>query len=150
MKILYSFLSVLLTLLILLECALLDVVVSHKAINEIFKLVNREFFGINIIFFVFMLAFLCSFVIIFLLYKRKSSKYIVSSLFASGVAIVFFTLFFSGFDIVKNFYFASNEFSELVKSSLKNIAITNFSLGILLIVVTIIYFIRRRKDEKEF
>jgi len=150
MRILYSFLSVILTLLLLLKCVLLDVLVSKKAITAFCDMINKNLFEINVIFFIFILAFLCSSAIILLLYIRKNSKYIISSFLASGISIMFFTLFFSGFDIVKNFYFASNEFSELVKNCFKNIALTNFSVSFLLILLTIIYFIRRKKDEKEF
>lgn len=150
MRVLYSFLSLVLTLFILLECVVLDVFIGREAIYEIFSLVNKvEYFKLNIILFVFSLVFLCGFGIIFLLYIRKNGKYIVSSFFTSGIAILFFTIFFNNFDIVKSFYFASNEFSLIIRTWFRNISVTNFSLGILLILITIIYFIRRSKYEEK-
>lgn len=151
MKVLYSFFSIVLTFFILLGCLILDALLSKKVIYELLVLINKgNIFNINIIFFIFALVFLCSFVIIFLLFIKKNSKYIASSFLASGICVIFFTLFFSRFNIVKNFYFASNDFSSLVKNSFRNIAITNFLVGFLLILITIIYFIRRNKNEKEF
>ena len=150
MRVLYSFLSLVLTFFILLFCVALDVLVARDAIYESLSFINKvEYFNLNIILFVFALVFLCGFGIIFLLYIRKNSKYIVSSFLASGVAIFFFTVFFNSFDIVKSFYFASNEFSSMMRSSFRNISVTNFSVGGLLILITFIYFIRRNKYEEE-
>ena len=148
MKILYSFLSVVLTLLIVAGIALIDVFVAKDAIVAGLEIINKNFFDFNVILFVILLDFLCAFGIISVLYVKKNSKLAISSLFASSLAIIFFTLFFGRFGIVKNFYFISNEFSQLVRSAFRNIGITNFSLSALLILLTILYFIRRNKDEK--
>ena len=147
MKIIYSFLSLLLTGFILLGCLICDVIIGQDAILEFSKLINKNFFEINIIFLILIIDFFCIFGIILLLHMRKNSKYTRSSIFASGISIIFFTLFIYQFDIVKKFYFASNEFSTLVKSAFKNICITNFSIGLLLIIII---FIRRNKNEKKF
>lgn len=150
MKGLYSFLSLLLTAFILVGCVLLDVIIGKEILYEFLSLIDKaDVFKLNLILFVFSLVFLCGFGIIFVLYIRKNSKYIMSSFVASGFAIMFFTMFFNSFDIVKNFYFASNEFSLAVKSSIRNISIANFSIGGLLILITIFYFIRRNKYEEK-
>lgn len=148
MRILSSFLSIIMTLLILVTCASLDLILSKDAIIAGLDLIGKNNFNFNIILLGFSLVFFCTFVIIFLM-SRKNSKYFMSSILASAISIIFFTLFFGSFDIVKNFYFASNEFSALVKGCFTNIFIANFSISLLLILFMIIYFIRRRKNEKK-
>lgn len=149
MKVVYSFLSLLLTVFIVSIFGILDIILFKDVVVQIFNLINRNIFDFNMLFLILGIVFLCSFVIIFLLYIRKNSKYIISSVLASAISVMFFTCFFGRFDIVKNFYFASNEFSQLVKNTLLNVSITNFSISLLLIIISIIYFIRRNKNEKE-
>ena len=108
------------------------------------SLIGKNNFDFNIIFFAFALVFFCTFVIIFLL-SRKNGKYFMSSILASAISIAFFSVFISQFDIVRNFYFASNEFSLLVRGDFTKIFIANFSISFLLIFIMIIYFFRRRK-----
>jgi len=94
MKILYSFLSVVLTLLIVAGVALIDVFVAKDAIVTALELVDKNFFNFNVILFAILLDFLCAFGIILVLYIKKNSKLAISSLFASSLAVLFFTLFF--------------------------------------------------------
>ena len=144
MTVLYSFLSIISTLLIIITCTLIDVILCKAPILQGLSLIGKNNFDFNIIFFAFALVFFCTFVIIFLL-SRKNGKYFMSSILASAISIAFFSVFISQFDIVRNFYFASNEFSLLVRGDFTKIFIANFSISFLLIFIMIIYFFRRRK-----
>ena len=149
MKKLYSFFSLLLTITIMLIVFLTDILLIKNVIYEVLSLLNINGFNISIIIGSLAVVLLFSFVIILLLYRKKNTMYVISSFLASSLSIGFFTLFFSSFDIVKKFYFLSNEFSELVKSSFNKIVVINLVICFVLTIISVIYLLRRRKNEKE-
>jgi len=158
MNILYFVLSLISTVGIVLGCGAIDLFIGRDEIYKAFELIGKinvyNLLHFDKIFLIISLAFLCSFVIIILLYVKNGKRYIFSSLLASGISILFFTLYFRSFDIVKNFYVVSKEFSQIIKSTFNTISVFNIVLSSLLIFINVIYLIciiiRRKKNEKEF
>ena len=159
MKILYSILSLIIAVGLIAGCALIDLVISKDSIFGTLEIIGKtELYNLldfGKIFLIISLAFLCSFGIIILLYIKNGKKYILSSLLATSLSIIFFTLYFRSFDLIKNFYVVSEEFSKLVKSTFDNIFAFNiiFSFAVILIIIINLIrkvIIRRNKDEKEF
>lgn len=158
MKILYSILSLIITIGLIICCLMTDIILSREAVLGALEIVGKtelyKMFDFSKIFFIISLAFLCSFVIIILLYIKNGKKYIWSSLLASAISVLFFTLYFRSFNVIKNFYLVSKEFSDIVKSSFNNIFVFNMSFSLAVIFISVFYLIRklirRNKYEKEF
>lgn len=159
MKILYSILSLIVAIGLIVGCTLIDLVISKDVILAGLGIIGKaELFNMldfGKIFLVISIAFLCSFGIIVVLYIKNGKKHILSSLLASSVSIIFFTLYFRSFELVRNFYLVSEEFSKLVKITFNNIFTFNliFSFAVILLVIISLIckvIIRRNKDEKEF
>lgn len=158
MKILYSILSLIIAIGLIISCLMTDIILSREAVFGALEMVGKtelyKLFDINKIFLIISLAFLCSFVIIILLYIKNGKKYIWSSLLASAISVLFFTLYFNSFNVIKNFYLVSKEFSDIVKLSFNKIFVFNMSVSLAVILISVFYLIRklirRKKDEKEF
>ena len=158
MKVLYSILSLVCALFILRGYGAIDLVISKDAVAMGLEIIGKtewiNLLNFKQILLIISLAFLCGFVIIYLLYIKNGKKYILSSLMASSISVIFFTLYISSFNIVKNFYVASKEFSDSVKLVFNRIFTFNILSSFAVILIILIYFIckliRRNKNEKEF
>lgn len=147
MHVVYSLFSVILSMCILLVGVVLGSFwckdVAVKIMTELSVYNNLYFY---LILFVFSVALLVIFGIMLLFIKSKMKYYLSSSLIASGISMLLFSLFFRNFNIIKNFYFISTEFSNEVKMSLEYFFMTNIILGSIILVLGIIMLYKNFKQ----
>ena len=155
MILLYSLLSFLLTCLITSVCITTSGLWLKDAINMAFDIINiNNFLNFKLIFFAYIIAFFCISGIMLLLVIKNKVEFLCSSLISSGIVVLIFSWFFSSFNVVKNFYFASNDFSNIVRLGLKKFFFTNILLGSIILIISssfifVKFFVGRKEYEKE-
>jgi len=155
MVILYSLLSLLLTFLIVAFCMVTGSFWLNDAVNMFFDITGKNnFIDFKAILFAYIIAFFCIFGIMLLLVIKKKVEFLCSSLISSGIVLLIFSWFFSSFNVIKNFYFASNDFSNIVRTGLKNFFFTNILLGSIILIISssfifVKFFVRRKVYEEE-
>ncbi len=155
MILVYSLLSLVLTCLISFVCITTSGFWLKDAIYMLLEIVHvNNFFAIKLILLAYIIAFFCIFGIMVLLAFKKKVEFLCSSLMSSGIVVLIFSWFFSSFNVVKNFYFVSNDFSNIVRIALKKFFFTNILLGSIILIISssfifVKFFVGRKEYEEE-